>query len=182
MADYFIAIVPGRPIIQTFQQIEATRVVCSIPLVNNEQLHQFGISLLKPLPEGQGVGVHLCVQKEDSTEFSWQYLGALTNGRVSDFFRIGSVLEDIDPETLGSYQLHIGLNMEALEPLLEQVPAVATFDNQKVLHSARGIAKDLHTYIASFDTVPNNVIDRWYTRFVDRHRREPYFWLETDKV
>lgn len=178
MSDFFAAMVPGRPLITSFVQLEATRVVGTIPLQNNEQIHQIAISLLKPIPADQGVGVHLCVQRYGSNEFVWQYLGYLTNQRVSDFFRIGQTLEDIPAEQLGQYQFHIGLTMEPLQTLIEQVP-VAEYDNNKVLHSARGIAEDLHRYIASFDQVPPNVIDKWYTRFLARHKREPYFWLQT---
>lgn len=176
MADYFLAMVPGRLPITTFQQIETTRVIAAIPLIPQETLQQLAISLLKPLPEGQGVSVHVCIQKNGSEEMLWQYLGALTNARVSEFFRIGSLLEDIKPQALGEYQLLIGLNMEPLEELLKQVPVSAVLD-QKMLHSARGIATDLNRFIASFETIPPNVIDRWYEKFQDHHAREPYFWM-----
>ena len=176
MADYFLAMVPGRLPITNFQQIETTRVMTAIPLVPNETLQQLAISLLKPLPEGQGVSVHVCIQKNGSDEMVWQYLGPLHNGKVSEFFRLGALLEDVQPQALGEYQLLIGLNMEPIEELMKQIPASAVMD-QKILHSARGIATDLNRFIASFETIPPNVIDRWYTKFQERHAREPYFWL-----
>jgi hypothetical protein len=180
MADYFVAMVPGRQLITTFQQLETNRVATTIPLVNSEQLHQIGISLLKPIPEGWGVGVNFSVAKIGANDLAWQYLGQLSNQRISDFFRLGQSLEDIPSDQLGQYQLHIGIALQPLEELNQQVP-VAVFDNTKVLHSARGIAEDLHRYISSFERVPNNVIDRWYDRFQKRHQHEPYFWLQ-DRV
>jgi hypothetical protein len=180
MSDYFLAMIPGRLPITTFQQIETTRVVTAVPLVPGEQLNQFAISLLKPLPPDQGVGVHACVQKNGSEEMVWQYLGPLTNDKVSDFFRLGPILEDIHPQQFGEYQLLIGLNMQPLEELMKQVPVVV-LDNNKIMHSARGIAMDLNRFITSFERVPPNVVDRWYQRFQERHQKEPYFWLQ-DKV
>lgn len=188
--DLFACMIPGRPIITQFQQITPDKMVTSVPAPHH--IRQFSISLLRPIQESFGVGVYFSLQRQDQQQLDWMFLGTLSNLNPTDFFRL-CFLDDYTENQLNSLTLHIGVNLEPLQALQEHVPA-ERIENTKALQSARSIASDLHKYITSFQldprnppkgsqvcVLPNNIFDRWYERFSNRHEKEPYFWLRSSE-
>ncbi len=86
----------------------------------------------------------------------------------------------------------IGLSVEPLSAVSQLAPADAR-DEENALDSARGIAKNLMQFLASFSQnsgqyknlgnvmiLPTNAVDQWYDKFLHKHKLQPFFWMKKD--
>jgi len=115
----------------------------------------------------------------------WCYRGMIHNGHPSEVLPLQwpepeSPLPAGAPIPPGYCQLGL-----ALEPLSE----IASKETSKVAvgeEYAKGVALNLFHFMESFGTgaragdallMPANVIDRWFTKFSERYRRDPDFFM-----
>jgi len=86
--------------------------------------------------------------------------------------------------------VQLGLSLDSLEAL-SKLPTSDAKEEEKQMDSAKGIAADLYKFMASFSqstgqyqnlgnvlVIPTNCIDKWYKKFTDKHRLDPYFWMK----
>jgi len=119
---------------------------------------------------------------------SWQYLGHITLAYPSCSFR--AVWRDKIPAD--TPVLGIGLSVEPLATVQQQ-PTADARDEENALDSARGIAKNLMEYLASFAhntgqykelgnvmILPTNAVDQWFEKFQHKHKLQPFFWIKKD--
>lgn len=87
--------------------------------------------------------------------------------------------------------VQIGLSAEPVSALAS-LPSYAVREGEAALNSAKAIAADLYTFMASFAhstarhnglpndvlVIPTDCIDRWYKNFEQKHRTKPFFWIK----
>lgn len=167
VSEIFGIVIPGRPIITNFKYIGDGKLITQVEYPS--QIQQFAATLFKPsLPDGCDAGIYYI-----QPDAQWNYIGKISHSSPTAFFRASW-----DDQVLQNYPfILIGILMAPSTTFnnlvtADQISEVRTFD------SARAIATDLYTYITSFSVIPNDVIDRWMKRFEEKHRRQPFFWLE----
>lgn len=76
--------------------------------------------------------------------------------------------------------------LESSKDLIEKIDAKPqVFSNKEI---ARKAALNLYRFIESFATIgadrtlkcPQDVLDRWLTRFDEKSKRDPYFFMRTE--
>mgnify|MGYP001129383090 CR=1 FL=1 len=185
--DFFAVVIPGRPIVTAFQPVDETKMVCTIPAPG--QITTLAVSFAIALPPGAGIGVYY----SDPAGQEWNYLGSLLASSPTAFFR-AAWNGLLPPETP---YIHLMLALESETDLAERVTADQV-EETKTLDSVRGIAQDLYTYMTSFAqpndpqtmaaaaaqaangevlVIPASFIDRWMAKFADKHRKNPFFWM-----
>ena len=121
--------------------------------------------------------------KPTTTEF--ELVGAIANHKPSGVFRTGWATNETLSSAINSpcgsiVTVNLGVS---IEPQANITNLGAMPDN--TTHIAKNIAMDLFNYMQSFDTgsggagnmvVPNNVFDRWMTRFESKFRLDPNFY------
>lgn len=166
----FAIVVPGRPL-QTFTQIADTKFTTIVHDPTN--VHELVALILQPLLAAQqGVGVYYAVDPQH-----WVFIGYLSLPSPSANFK--APWKDLPADCPS---LQIGFSVEPLQFLESLVPAEAR-DAAKTLDIAHGIGKNLFDFMSSFSKgnvfeVPVNAFDRWWTRFQEKQKREPYFFLK----
>lgn len=88
--------------------------------------------------------------------------------------------------------VQLGLSVEPVS-VLNQLASSDSKEEELAMESAKGIAQDLHNFMGSFAqstgkfgikddilTLPTDCVDRWFKKFQDKHRREPFFWMKKD--
>eukprot|EP00457_Paulinella_chromatophora_P017497 gb/GEZN01018555.1/.p1 GENE.gb/GEZN01018555.1/~~gb/GEZN01018555.1/.p1 ORF type:complete len:183 (+),score=31.78 gb/GEZN01018555.1/:71-619(+) len=176
----FALVVPGRPLRTDFKQVKPTSALMVVP--KPAEIREFMFCLTKPLPQGQGVGLYYSLPPFKE----WQYIGAVTTTYPTRSFH--SPWKDKLSTDVAAIQL--GVQLEALDVLKQKADA-DTKEDERTLDSAKGIAKNLYEYMASFSktgkyanlpgdvlVIPTDVVDRWMKKFVEKHRRDPYFWMK----
>ena len=138
------------------------------------------------LSQDQGIGVYFNIPNHPVYK-DWQYIGPVLLTHPTASFR-APWYNQIDPLTPA---VQMGLSVEAAAHLATLQISDQT-ESERALDSARGIAKHLYDFMSSYAQsgkvtgqgdvliVPTDCIDRWYKKFEDKHRREPFFWLRKD--
>lgn len=122
----------------------------------------------------------------------FEILGALTPDEPSAVFSTGwSEKEEIISvsQTNTPIQVTFAISIEPLDTVQNILGGKAKEPGAQSnrLYVAQQIARDLFTFMQSFDTgaggasnmvVPQNVFDRWYRRFENRFQRDPNFFLK----
>ena len=108
----------------------------------------------------------------------WEYRGCVSNASPSEVFPLQwPTMPDGSPAPTAQ----IGVSVEPIAEVAEK--------EQRVLgskeHFAKRVAMDLFRYMESFQAatvlnseqmvVPLNILDRWFTKFLDKFRRDPDF-------
>lgn len=119
-------------------------------------------------------------------------LGAISPDRPSGIFRTGWGTHDMlaahaaSPNTNVSIVITLGVSIEPLANI--QNLQICHRGAEDRLNVAKKIAKDLFNYLQSFDdtsrsgfmTVPTNVFERWMTRFENKFRVDPNFFMKNE--
>lgn len=122
----------------------------------------------------------------------FELLGAISPDRPSGIFRTGWGTNDLlsahasSPNPNVSIAITLGVSIEPLANIQNlQIVGRGAEDR---LNVAKKIAKDLFNYLQSFDdtsrsgfmTVPTNVFERWMTRFENKFRVDPNFFMKSN--
>jgi len=180
-ANMFGLLIPGRPMMGEFRQVSPQKVV--IDVVAPAFVREFCVTILNPaLPVDHGVAVYYALAPFQE----WSYVGQLSLNEPTNIFR-APWYGKIAPDVVG---LQIGLSVETTA-FLNNLRPVEMKQEEKTLEMASGIAKDLFQFMASFSqttgqyqqlgdvlVIPTNCIDKWFEKFLTKHRMEPYFWMK----
>lgn len=159
-----------------FRQIDTKKLTLDVPAP--QQIQEFSISLLRPLPQGFGIGVYYTLPPFSQ----WQYVGHVSPHSPSAFFRAPWKAELLQA---GVTALKLGISIES-QAFLDNLPGSAVNEEALTMSSVKGIAQDLYNFLTSFGSasqagylkVPTDCIDKWLTKFAKKHQRNPYFWLK----
>jgi hypothetical protein len=183
----FAVLIPGRPMITDLVALDEARMVCTVP--EPDGITQLAVSANVPVPDGTGISVYYA--GPDGAE--WNYLGHITPAAPTAFFRAPWNGTGVLPT--GSPCVHIMLSLESARDIADKVTADQV-EEARSLDSVRGIAQDLYTYMTSYAQpadraaaamstdvmiIPTNFIDRWIGKFSEKHRKQPFFWMNARK-
>ena len=121
-----------------------------------------------------------------TTTTDFELVGAITNQKPSGVFRTGWATNEtlstaINAPSSSTITINLGVSIEP----------ISTIENMGMMHDrtthvAMKIAMDLFNYMQSFNTgsggdmiVPNNIFDRWMTRFESKARVDPNFFMKS---
>ena len=174
----FAMFVPGRAPVyhDAFQQVDQNRWVTT--LQQETPVDELACFISSPLEPGTALGCHI-----SSAPFTtWHYLGAITTSSPSAVFKTRYVWSAADAMPT---HVQFGVSLEP-ETALAQTPAERV--SAEVLEAGRRIGQDLYSYCASFATnmwhegeqkilLPQNVLERWLSRFRDKCKTRGLDWL-----
>ena len=175
----FGLITPCHPLIQ-IPQVDATHYVIDMPL----SCDQFCISMLTPsVPPTHGFAIYWAI----SPFSNWQYLGDITLGCPSVFFRspwvsgTTDILDNVNFSVIEPKGIQIGLSMESIEFLQNLKQDQVKLPERSKGGDAVAIAENLINYIGSIDNPPPGfikVVEAWLTKFNYKLRFDPTFYLK----
>mmetsp|Transcript_9677 Transcript_9677/g.10632 ORF Transcript_9677/g.10632 Transcript_9677/m.10632 type:complete len:192 (+) Transcript_9677:135-710(+) len=178
ISGVFSVVIPGQPVITNFMQIDDSRSY--IDVSNPGSVNQLTIFLQQDLPEGLGIGVFYS-RSADTT--NCEFIGAIGNAQPSDTFHTGWSLNP-DLMNLPAIRLiFVADNLASFKDLYD-----ITKENPSLKEYAKKVAQNLVSFMESFDqsafdvgpnywVLPNNILDRWYTRFEAKFKHDPTFVL-----
>lgn len=122
----------------------------------------------------------------------FELLGAISPDRPSAILRTSWATNDVlaahasSTNTFVSITITLGVSIEPLPNIINL--QIAEKGAEDRLNVAKKIAKNLFTYMQSFDdtsrpgwmTVPTNVFARWLTRFENKSRVDPNFFMKSE--
>jgi hypothetical protein len=182
----FAVVIPGRPLVTEFEATSESNMVTT--LADPYTIRELTVSLLAPdaVPDGHGVGVYSEIPGLDQ---EFVYLGCLTLDNPTVKF-LAPWHREMDAQTAPS-SVVLGMSLEPLSELAHKISNDSK-QNDLAFDSAAGIARDLHSFMASFARatgefkeygdvmiLPVDCVDKWYKKFTAKHARQPYFWLKT---
>ena len=156
-----------------------------VDIPNPGEIADISVFLMSALPttaDGQptGLGVYFATAPFQS----WEFLTALSNLKPSVIVNAGWSL---NPAVNESRVLRLGISIEPASALLPKMETVSSVDFRRDF--ARKIALNLFRFIESFSQgpsrdgnflrCPQDVLDRWLSRFDDKYSRDPNFILKT---
>ncbi len=187
VTELFGLIIPGRMVMNQFQQISADRFALSAeyPLGIEEITFFFLPSAAQLIPLNYGAVLYYSLPPFNS----WEIIGSITPDRPSGNFRtkFTSRPEIFNNNNNNNNSIQFGIS---LTPLVE-IENLGLKNNDERYYSAHKIAKDLHNFMCSFSSnsgsdgndtqlvVPTNIFDRWIQRFEDKYKRDPNFMLKS---
>jgi hypothetical protein len=187
----FCLIIPGKPIITSFQQVDAKRFITTIPLKQQLQPHIqpqsqtqpqiqadfhfdcITLALLQPsLSPTDGIAVYLSFPPFQ--DFS--YLGMVSNSYPSNTFHL-SATHVATVKVNESVQ--IGLSIESLEHL-NTLRTDETKQSNEAVDDANAIANNLLQYIQSWTSDPafERAVKQWIQKFTQKQRLAPFFYRQ----
>lgn len=196
-------IVPGGPVRTDFVPVDASGTKLSLALDSPGDLpsplasvHEVVCFLGAPLPPTHGLLLYWQLSHGANHEHQsgFELLGALTPDRPSDVLRTGwgehEQFAALPPQRPA--RVTIGASIEPLESVRNLVPGNnAAGDRARRPVVAQKIAQDLYNFMRSFDTggtvgsqpmvVPSNIFERWWTRFENKSKRDPNFFLKNSE-
>ena len=202
----FGAVVPGCPVRTDFVAADATGLKFTLDLsglpVPPSSVPDIALFLLpgaaEALPPGHGALLYWeaavtttgsPMPHTDSTGF--ELLGAVSPDRPSGLFRTGwgshsALTRAAAVNASTAVAVTLGISIEPLANIHNlQIVGRGAEDRLDV---ARKIARNLFNFLQSFDdtsrsgfmTVPHNVFERWMTRFENKFRVDPNFFMKGD--
>ena len=190
-------IVPGGPLHTQFVPMDNTGKRFGLTLTSPGQLPTPLSSVnevvcfvqSQALPPNHGLLVYWQVSYRQE-QSGFELLGSLTADRSSEIFRTGWSEHDqmlaIGPNEPAT--VTIGISIEPLDSIQNLASSTANVQNQsRRPYVAQKIAQDLFNFMNSFDTgssgstqmvVPKNIFERWWTRFENKSKRDPNFFLK----
>jgi len=178
----FACVIPGRSLTTAFKALDAKKMILEVPSPGS--ISEFSLSYLKPtLPAGTSIGVYY-----SGPPFSdWQYMGMLSVEHPSFIFR--APWAGLLPPTVTTLQL--GVALEPTISLLNLEQANEQKQHYQAIDSTKGIAQDLMLYMTSYAqstgkfsnmgdvlVIPSNCVDKWFEKFQQKHKNQPFFWLK----
>jgi hypothetical protein len=190
-------IVPGGPVLTDFVPMDATGTKFALTLSSPGQLpspltlvNELVCFLASPqsLPPNHGLLIYWQLANEQE-QSGFELLGSLTADRPSGVIRTGwsehSQFLAIGPQEPA--QVTIGVSVEPIHSV-QNLASTAIVNNQSRRPLvAQKIAQNLFNFMSSFDTgaagsnqmvVPKNIFERWWTRFENKSKRDPNFFLK----
>ena len=173
----FGLVIPGRPLITSFQLIDATKAIIQVDDPSSITEVTFFSLPNSQIPPGYGAILYYSVAPFQN----WVLLGSITPIRPSGIFRTGFTTKD---EVKGQTVVQFGVSLEPLETI--ENLNIATDGVEDRFHFAHKIALDLWQYLTSFTTdngsativVPKNIFDRWLEKFNRRYKLDPNFYMK----
>jgi type II secretory pathway pseudopilin PulG len=179
----FALLIPGRTLDTNFAQVDSNKMLIQVP--QPISITELTVCMLQPsIPADSGVAVYYALPPFAD----WQYLGFINLQYPTASFR--AIWRDKIPAD--TPVIGIGLAVEPMSVITALPPADAK-EEERTLDSAKGIAKNLYEYMASFSqntgqyknlgdvlVIPTNCVDQWFSKFTHKHKLEPYFWMKTD--
>lgn len=166
------------------QRVDATHWVldvCTMVAPNYWDLKEISMFLTQPNSLDPNVALGLYVRTAGS---EWLYRGCCHNGHPNDVMPLQWPLPETGPVPPGPGAIQIGVSVEpGAEIINKEGSKLGSRED-----FAKRVGMDLFRFMESFQTkamgdhivVPANVLDRWFTRFSEKFRRDPDF-LTRDK-
>mmetsp|Transcript_1993 Transcript_1993/g.4391 ORF Transcript_1993/g.4391 Transcript_1993/m.4391 type:complete len:195 (-) Transcript_1993:629-1213(-) len=181
----FGLVIPGRPVVTEFAQIDATKVLAVVP--NAHTIFEACLFLLPgtALPAGLMATLYASTPPHND----WIKIGSISSDTPS---LMALVKWKTAPET-GSIA-HFGVSAEPMTPTLPVAPnsmfigdavapasaAALSFSNEERTLFAKAIATDLLRYLTSFGHAAGEegmrLLDQWFAKFSRKMDTDPNFW------
>ena len=202
-AALFGVVCPGTPVRTDFVPADASGLKFAMALVHPALVGDLAFFFLpgaiESLPPQHGALLYWQATTVTSgspmplTETTgFELLGAISPDRPSAILRTSWGTNDVlaahasSPNTNVSITINLGVSIEPLSNIANlQISEKGAEDR---LNVAKKIAKNLFTFMQSFDdtsrpgwmTVPTNVFERWLTRFENKSRVDPNFFMKSE--
>ncbi|KAK8809838.1 hypothetical protein WA158_000781 [Blastocystis sp. Blastoise] len=170
----FGLIVPGLPLITSFQQADERKFITQLPSPSNILELGFFMNPNCQLPNYCVVLYYSFPPFQD-----WEVLATVTPNCPTAIFRTGWKAKNINNVEL----VQVGVSFEDSEfadNLKEAVPS--TIESELPVMK---IAQDCYNYVSSFGTsngntliLPSNIFDRWIERLKEKLNRDPTYYLK----
>ncbi len=159
--------IPGRPVITEFAPDGPGRFFVDIP--NPHEISDFCIFLTSPLPQADhGMSVYYGLA-------GWQFVGAISNAKPTAILNPGWAL---NPDVNSQPAVRLALVFESGPEILTKLQTVEQNDFRKVF--AKKVALNLVHFMESFGGIPTAALDRWFTKFEEKFKRDPNFVLKAE--
>ena len=190
MSSPFSVIVPGRPVISHWQQVDAAKGTVAIEFAHLvPDLTFFCTQPDSAFPPGYGALLYFSLTAPYT---QWEVLGSISREKPSAIFSTGwgsGTRTEISEAMASGHATTVMLGIE-LVPLdvianLEQEKGHSGFSDR--MEFGGKVAKNLYDFMSSFGKpsgdshviVPVNFLERWIERFADKFRRDPNFLSKT---
>jgi hypothetical protein len=185
----FVMLIPSQPPTSLYTQLSPTQFSTTLhnPLGTSDIVIYLNPAV--PIPPDYGIVVYSSVASPSSLGIpasaapEWKLLGAITTTCPSVILRTGFTTdESVTPTSV----VNLGISIEPVSTIANLSSAYEPSENR--LHIAKQIAMNLYNYMASFTVpgqpkgqmvVPSNVFEMWYSRFEDKYKRDPSFFMKT---
>ena len=169
-------LIPGQ-IMQTEFQMEGLYAVYN--LQDPKSIHNIGVALTRPLENNN---VACCIYFSIPPYLSLHFLGAIANQRVSDIFATNFAL---NPEVNNCSEIKLCFKIEPIDKVSELILQSQKSDFKQ--EYAKKVAENLFNYMescnvgnsGSYLTVPTNVFNSWFEKFLSKYKYDPNFVLNT---
>lgn len=174
----FGVVVPGRPLITEFQQIDATKAITVLEHPASVSEITFFLLPTTVIPPGYGAILYFSTPPFQN----WVLLGSVDPSKPSGTFRTAWATNE---EVRGCQFVQLGVSLEPLDTIKNLDLVLSGVEDR--FGFAHKIALDLFQYMTSFSSgdqqqgmmvVPLNVFDRWMERFERKYRQDPNFMLK----
>jgi len=169
----------------SFVQVDPSHWVFDVSTVtpNYRQLQEVSLFLLQPntLDPSLALGLYISIGGAE-----WQYRGYVSSTQPSEVMPL-SWPEQEQPLTVGPGTIQLGVSLESQAEVVQKEGTKLAGRHE----FAKRVAMDLYRYMESFNAgtaggdqlvLPSNVLERWFTRFEDRFRRDPDFLVRRGQV
>lgn len=177
----FGVVIPGRPLITEFQQIDATKAVTVVDFPSTITEITFFLLPTTAIPPGYGAILYYAMPPFQQ----WAVLGSVDPSKPSGTFRTGFATNE---EIKNCQCVQLGVSLEPLDTIRNLEITYSGVEDRFAF--AHKIALDLFQYMTSFSTgdssttgmivVPMNVFDKWMERFERKYRIDPNFMMKNN--
>eukprot|EP01088_Endostelium_zonatum_P002396 TRINITY_DN12940_c0_g1_i1.p1 TRINITY_DN12940_c0_g1~~TRINITY_DN12940_c0_g1_i1.p1 ORF type:complete len:187 (+),score=20.44 TRINITY_DN12940_c0_g1_i1:190-750(+) len=172
----FGVIVPGRPLLSQFAQVEPTKWLTEITQANT--IRSMTVILTQPI-SNPGLVISVYISPPPYNE--WVYLGHMSNQSPSQTFDL------LWPRKYQQnvFTAQVGFIVESAENITSKVSPFSREEEYKMF--IKFIGDDLFLYLESFNKrsdngefllLPTKALDMWYEKFQNKFKRDPFFWTK----
>ena len=156
---------PGRPVVTQLAADGPGRFILDV--FNPGEISDFCVFLTAPLPDNDhGISVYYCTS-------GWQFIGALSNTKPTIIVNPGWAL---NPEINTLQMVRVAMVYETPDEIIPKLEFSAQNDFRKVF--AKKVALNLVHFMQSFGGIPLQAIDKWFSKFEEKFKRDPNFVLK----
>ncbi|BFZ16116.1 hypothetical protein BsWGS_19155 [Bradybaena similaris] len=196
----FGIIVAGRLVQTDFHPVSETQFLFNIPEADSINHVVIFMTGQTPFPDGLGGAVYFAWPRPEGPV--WTLLGHISNHKPSAIFKISSLKTSSDTDDnqihfgdISQQQSHlaqIGISVEPLDQLVQQVPATQVSAQAAVptfVEFCTKMLENFFNYASSFAVtqnqmvpnpsetfVPLSTLKNWFENFQRRLQQNPYFW------
>lgn len=190
-------IVSGRLVQTDFQQVDENQFLITISDADN--INHIVVFLTGSIPFSDGMGGAVYFSWPDpNAPPNWQFLGYISNSKPSAIFKISNLKKnhEFENSNLGifgvgkiSHFAQIGVSVEPLAVIEQQVAAVAATTSNSFMEFVQKMLTSFVNYVTSFTVtqaqmtpnptetfVPLSTLQCWYETFERRLQQNPNFW------